>query len=183
MQKRVILDKKLLAVTINRLCQQMIENHGDFHDSVIIGLQTSGVYLTERIREQLQSQGVKTQVGHLDITFYRDDFRRRETTISANKTQIDFLIEGKNVILIDDVLFTGRSVRSALDAINAFGRPKTVELLALIDRKYTRELPIQADYVGLQINSMIDQNVLVEWKGIDGAREDKIWLVSKEVEK
>lgn len=180
MQKRVILDKKLLSVTINRLCQQLIENHGNFSNSVIIGLQPRGIYLAKRIQEQLYKQGVQSNVGLLDITFYRDDFRRRETTIKANSTQIDFLIEGKQVILVDDVLFTGRSVRSALDAINAFGRPKKVELLALIDRKYTRELPIQADYVGLQINSMIEQKVLVEWKGVDGATEDNIWLISKE---
>lgn len=182
MQQRVILDKKLLAVTINRLCQQLIENHGDFEDSVIIGIQTSGVFLADRIQEQLKNQGVDTQVGHLDITFYRDDFRRRQTTISANSTKIDFLIEGKNVIVVDDVLFTGRSVRSALDAINAFGRPKKVELLTLIDRKYTRELPVQADYVGLAINSMLDQRVLVEWKGKEGAKTDKISLISKEEE-
>ena len=180
MLKRVLLDKNLLTVTINRLCQQLIENHGDFESSVIIGLQPRGVFLAERIQEQLKNQGVETQVGHLDITFYRDDFRRRESTISANSTKIDFLIEGKNVILIDDVLFTGRSVRSALDAINAFGRPKKVELLTLIDRKYSREIPVQADYVGLAINSMIDQKVIVEWKGIEGAKKDKISLISKE---
>ena len=180
MKQRIILDKKLLAVTINRLCQQLIENHGGFENSVIIGLQPRGVFLAERIQEQLHNQGVETQVGHLDITFYRDDFGRRESTISANSTKIEFLIEGKNVIIVDDVLFTGRSVRSALDAINAFGRPRKVELLALIDRKYTRELPVQADYVGLAINSMIDQKVIVEWKGIEGAKTDKIWLVSKE---
>lgn len=180
MVQRVILDKKLLAVTINRLCQQLIENHGDFNNAVIIGIQPRGVYLATRIQEQLLKQGVQTSVGHLDITFYRDDFRRGKTTIKANSTKIDFLIEGKSVILIDDVLFTGRSVRASLDAINAFGRPKKVELLALIDRKYTRELPIQADYVGLAINSMFDQKVLVEWKGVEGATEDKIWLVSKD---
>jgi pyrimidine operon attenuation protein / uracil phosphoribosyltransferase len=180
MVQRVILDKKLLAVTINRLCQQLIENHGDFSNAVIIGIQPRGVYLATKIQEQLLKQGVETPVGHLDITFYRDDFRRGKTTIKANSTKIDFLIEGKSVILIDDVLFTGRSVRASLDAINAFGRPQKVELLALIDRKYTRELPIQADYVGLAINSMFDQKVLVEWKGVEGATEDKIWLVSKE---
>jgi pyrimidine operon attenuation protein/uracil phosphoribosyltransferase len=180
MQQRVILDKKLLAVTIDRLCQQMIENHGDFGNCVIIGIQPRGIFLANRIAEHFAKQNIQPKVGHLDITFYRDDFRRRDGAIKANSTKIDFLVEGKEVILIDDVLFTGRSVRAALDAINAFGRPKRVELLALIDRKYTRELPIQADYVGLQINSMIDQKVIVEWKGVEGAKEDKIWLVSKE---
>lgn len=178
-QKRVILDKKLLAITINRLCQQLIENHDKFQNSVLIGLQPRGVYLAERIQEQLKTFGVETKVGHLDITFYRDDFRRRQSTIQANSTKIDFLVEAKNVVLIDDVLFTGRSVRAALDAINAFGRPQKVELLTLIDRKYTREIPIQADYVGLQINSMINQKVLVDWKGVEGAKEDKTWLISK----
>ena len=180
MHKRVILDKKLLKVTIDRLCQQLIENHNDFSNSVIVGLQRKGVFLADRIKEHLEVLGIKADVGYLDITFYRDDFRRRESTIKANSTKIDFLVEGKNVIVIDDVLFTGRSVRAALDAVNAFGRPKKVELLTLVDRKYTRELPIQADYIGLQINSMIDQKVIVEWKGIDDAKEDNVWLISKE---
>lgn len=178
MQKRLIIDTKLLSIIVNRLCQQLIETHNDFSNTVIIGLQPKGVYLADRIKNRLLSLGYDIELGYLDITFYRDDFRRRSSTIKANATRIDFLIEGKKVILIDDVLFTGRSVRSALDAINAFGRPENVELLVLIDRKYTRDLPIQADYVGKRVNSMINQKVLVEWKGIDSCKKDNVWLIN-----
>ena len=180
MQKRLIIDTKLLSIIINRLCQQLIETHNDFSNTVIIGLQPKGVYLAERIKSRLSELGYTIEFGHLDITFYRDDFRRRSSTIKANATKIDFLIEGKEVVLIDDVLFTGRSVRSALDAINAFGRPEKVELLILIDRKYTRDLPIQADYVGKRVNSMINQKVSVEWKGIEGCKKDNVWLINME---
>lgn len=179
MQKRIILDQKLLTVTINRLCQQLIENHNDFSESVLIGLQPRGIYLAERISEQLTEvidQPVKT--GYLDITFFRDDFRRRDSPIKASATTIPFPVEDKKVILIDDVLFTGRSVRAAMDALNAYGRPAKIELLVLIDRRYTRELPVQPDYTGKTINSMISQKVKVEWKGVEENDKDGVWLYS-----
>lgn len=179
--QKIILDKELLAITIKRLCQQLVENHNGFENSVLIGLQPKGVYLADRIKASLEEITEKEiPLGYLDTTFFRDDFRRRNTPLKANATDVPFLIEGKNVIFIDDVLFTGRSVRAALDAMNAFGRPAQVELLALIDRKYTRELPIQADYVGIHINSMLSQAVTVEWKGINGKQEDKVWLLNSD---
>ena len=161
-QKKQILDPKLIDITINRLCQQLIENHGDFSNSVIIGLQPRGIYLARLIVDKLNNiLGKKINFGLLDITFHRDDFRRRDLPIKANTTQIDFIIEDKNVIIVDDVLYTGRSVRAALDAMTAFGRPKKVELLVLINRKYTRHLPIEPDYVGKSVNTLESQRVLV----------------------
>jgi pyrimidine operon attenuation protein/uracil phosphoribosyltransferase len=178
MQKRLILDNRQLDITISRLCQQLIENHDHFADSVILGMQPRGIFLAERINKRLKEiAGINLSVGYLDATFYRDDFRRRETPLRANATRIPFLIEGKKVILIDDVLYTGRSVRAALDAMNAFGRPAKVELLVLIDRKYTRDLPIEATYVGKQVNSIQTQRVLVEWTE-QGSDQDHIWLVN-----
>ncbi|MCZ6899368.1 MAG: bifunctional pyr operon transcriptional regulator/uracil phosphoribosyltransferase PyrR [Bacteroidetes bacterium] len=180
MQKRLILDSRLLEITINRLCQQLIENHGDFSDSVILGLQPRGVLLAERIKLNLESTlGRAIDLGYLDTTFHRDDFRRREVPKKANQTKIHFLIEDKNVVLVDDVLFTGRSIRSALDAILAFGRPRKVELLVLVDRKYSRHLPIEPNYVGKSVDTMDSQMVLVEWEGKE-AKNNRIWLINKE---
>ena len=181
MQKKLLLDKKLLYITIDRLCQQLIENHNDFADSVLIGLQPRGIFLAQKIQERLKKHcAINAELGLLDITFFRDDFRRKGTPIQANETDIPFLVENKKVILIDDVLFTGRSVRAALDAMNAYGRPDLVELLVLIDRKYTRDLPIQPNYVGKAVNSMLSQKVIVEWEGIEGSTSDDVWLVNKE---
>ncbi len=180
MEKRLILDTDLLQITINRLVEELIENHKDFQDTVLIGLQPRGVFLAQRIQKRLnQRLNKELPLGLLDTTFYRDDFRRRDIPIKANATEIPFLIEDKKVILIDDVLFTGRTVRAALDAMIAFGRPRLVELLAFIDRKYTRDLPIQPDYVGQRVNTIKTQRVLVEWTD-QGAENDKIWLVTKE---
>ena len=121
----------------------------------------------------------KIPLGYLDTTFHRDDFRRREIPAKASETRVNFVIEGKNVILSDDVLFTGRTVRAALDAMIAFGRPSKVELLVLVDRKYTRDLPISADYVGRYVDTLESQRVLVELEA-QGHRQNKIWLINKD---
>jgi pyrimidine operon attenuation protein/uracil phosphoribosyltransferase len=177
MPKRLILDSRLLDITITRLCQQLIENHDTFENSVILGLQPKGVFLAQHIQQKLKElTGTEVPTGYLDITFYRDDFRRRETPLLANTTHVPFIIENKKVILIDDVLFTGRSIRAALDAMIAFGRPQKVELLVLIDRKYSRDLPIEPHYVGQHVNTILSQRVLVEWKE-KGAEANAIWLV------
>jgi pyrimidine operon attenuation protein / uracil phosphoribosyltransferase len=180
MQKKLILNSELLDLTINRLCQQLIENHNDFSDTVIIGMQPRGIYFAEILHKKLQKDTkVQIPLGYLDATFYRDDFRRRETPARANETRIEFIIEGKNVVLVDDVLFTGRTIRAALDAMIAFGRPAKVELLVLIERKYTREFPISADYVGKSVNTLSSQRVLVELEA-QGHKQNKIWLVNKD---
>lgn len=178
MAPRLILHPQQFAITINRLCHQLIETHNDFSASVIIGLQPRGVLLAKRISETLQQILPENPIllGELDVTFYRDDFRRRD--LVANRTQIDFIIEDKNVILIDDVLFTGRTIRAGLDAMMAFGRPKDVELLVLIDRRFSRNVPIQAKYVGKTVDTIASEKVRVDWKESGG--EDQVWLLTQE---
>jgi pyrimidine operon attenuation protein / uracil phosphoribosyltransferase len=179
MQKKLILDSDLLDITISRLCQQLIENHQDFEETVILGLQPRGILLADLIQQKLEKLLKRSvPIGYLDSTFHRDDFRRRAVPLKANETRVSFVIEGKKVILVDDVLFTGRTVRAAMDAMIAFGRPKKVELLVLIDRKYNRDLPIAADYVGKVVNTLASQKVLVELepKGMN----NKIWLINKD---
>lgn len=174
--RRLILSSPLLEITISRLCQQLIENHQDFSETVILGLQPRGVFLAKRIHQELETlTGSKIPYGQLDATFYRDDFRRRET-VSPNATTIPFIIERKKVILIDDVISTARMVRAALDAMTAFGRPESVELLVLIDRQYNRDLPIQPNYSGKKVNTLDSQKVLVELTE-QGHASDNIWLI------
>lgn len=177
MRPKILLEKEKFDVTIKRLCHQLIEVHNDFSESVIIGLQPRGIYLARRIQKELQLilKTKKILCGDLDTTFYRDDFRKKE--LIPNRTNIDFIIEDKNVILVDDVLYTGRTIRSGLDAMLAFGRPKDVELLVLVDRRLSRHVPIQAKYVGITIDSIATQNVKVEWKDTEGS--DRITLLDK----
>jgi pyrimidine operon attenuation protein/uracil phosphoribosyltransferase len=180
MQKKLILDTDLLDITISRLCQELIENHGDFSESVIIGMQSRGIFVAEIIHKRLEKLTKRAiPFGYLDATFHRDDFRRREIPAKASETKIDFALEGKRVVLIDDVLFTGRTIRAAMDTMISFGRPQKVELLVLIDRKYTRELPIAADYVGKAVNTLSSQRVLVELEA-QGHKQNKIWLINKD---
>lgn len=179
MQKKLILDSRQLDITLSRLCQQLIENHSDFSNCVILGLQPRGIYLAELIHQRLKSLKVTVPIGYLDATFHRDDFRRRDVPVKASETRVPFTIEGKDVLLIDDVLFTGRTVRAAMDAMISFGRPAKVELLVLIDRKATRDLPISADYVGKAVDTQDTQKVLVELEA-KGNKQNKIWLINKE---
>ena len=177
MRPKILLEKKEFEIKIKRLCHELIEAHNDFKDTVIIGLQPRGIFLAKRIQKELQLI-LKTKhihCGELDITFYRDDFRKKE--LIPSPTSITFTIEDKNVILVDDVLFTGRTIRAGLDAMLAFGRPKDVELLVLVDRRLARHVPIQAKYVGLTIDSIESQNVKVEWLETDG--KDRITLLNK----
>lgn len=178
MQKRLLLDSKLLQITISRLCQHLIENHQNFKETVILGLQPRGIYLAERIKKVLEAQlNVAINLGYLDTTFHRDDFRRRDHPITPSETKVPFLIENKKVIIVDDVLYTGRSVRAALDAMTTFGRPQSVELLVLIDRMYSRDIPIQANYVGRRVNTLDSQKVKVELME-QGSKKDNIWLIT-----
>ena len=178
MEGQVILNAKQFELTLQRLCHQLIENHDDFTNTVLIGLQPRGIHVLNRLKllleEKLQHE---VQCGNLDITFYRDDFRRREKPLIPSVTNIDFVIENKCVVLIDDVLYTGRSIRSGMDALLAFGRPAKVELLTLIDRRFKRHLPIQADYVGKTVDTVISERVSVAWKEIEG--EDKVLLYTQ----
>ena len=179
MSQKVLLTSKEMNIILHRLACQLVENHDTFENSVIIGIQPRGIYLAHRIvkilAEEYAITGIK--LGHLDITFYRDDFRRSEKPLEANKTQIDFVVEDKRVIFIDDVLYTGRSIRAALTAVQSFGRPKEIELLTLIDRRFSRHLPIQPDYNGRQVDAINEEKVKVNWQENEG--EDAVFLISK----
>jgi pyrimidine operon attenuation protein/uracil phosphoribosyltransferase len=168
---KTILTEQQISLTIKRLAHQVLENHLDLSDTVIIGLQPRGLYLSDKIVEELRSNlaGKVFNYGILDITFYRDDVRREIKV--PNKTEINFSIENKKVVLIDDVLYTGRTIRAALDALLDFGRPSKVELCVLIDRRFSRELPIQPDYAGKVIDALFSQKVVVRWKEKDVATE------------
>jgi pyrimidine operon attenuation protein/uracil phosphoribosyltransferase len=162
---KVILSREQLQLTIKRLSHQLIENHYPFADTVIVGLQPRGVLLAEKIVQTIRNAypEIALKYGKLDITFYRDDVHK-ELHI-ANQTTIDFDIENKQVVLIDDVLYTGRTIRAAMDALIDFGRPSKVELCVLIDRRFNRQLPIQPDYSGRAIDTIFSQNVTVDWQG------------------
>lgn len=179
MSQKVLLTSKEINIILHRLACQLVENHTDFKESVIVGIQPRGVFLAERILKILKNDFNLTDIksGQLDITFYRDDFRRSEKPLEANKTRIDFIVEDKRVIFIDDVLYTGRSIRAALTAIQSFGRPREVELLSLIDRRFSRHLPIQPDYNGRQVDAINEEKVKVHWKENEG--EDAVYLISK----
>jgi len=166
-----ILTEKQIQVTVKRLAHQVLENHLGLENTVLIGIQPRGIFLSDRIVNELRSliPEEKVRYGKLDITFYRDDIRR-ELKI-ANATNIPFSTENKDIILIDDVLWTGRTIRSALDAVLDFGRPARVELCVLIDRRFSREFPIQADYIGRSIDTFPSQKVFVRWKENQGTDE------------
>ncbi len=181
MEKRCILDTKQLNITLSRLCQELIENYSNFEDTVILGMQPRGILFASRIQKRIKDLLHKEiSLGQLDVTFYRDDFRRKSEPIKASSTEVPFLIENKHVILVDDVLYTGRSVRAALDAMIAFGRPKSVELMILINRKNSQELPIKPDYIGRTVNTLNSQRVKVEWDEKD--IKNKVWLIDLEEE-
>ena len=179
MSQKVLLTSKEVNIILHRLACQLIEKHLDFSNTILIGIQPRGKYLAERIKQILEDEyNIKNiPLGFLDITFFRDDFRRNEKPMEANKTQIDFLVEDKKVVFIDDVLYTGRSIRAALTAIQSFGRPSGIELLTLIDRRFSRDLPIQPDYRGRQVDAINNEKVIVHWKENDG--EDQVLLVAK----
>jgi pyrimidine operon attenuation protein / uracil phosphoribosyltransferase len=168
---KTILTEQQLAITIQRLSHQLLENHVNLENTVLIGIQPRGIYFSNRIAKEIGKLVGNNKIfyGKLDITFYRDDIRKGLHT--ANQTDIPFSIENKNVILIDDVLYTGRTIRAALDALIDFGRPAKVELCILIDRRFSRQLPIQPDYTGKSIDSIITQRVKVLWKEKDGEEE------------
>lgn len=179
MSQKQLLNSSEMTVTLQRLACQLVENHTTFQNSVLIGLQPRGVALAERLVEILKNDYDLTDVqfGKLDITFYRDDFRRSGKVLEANTTEIPFVVDGKRVIFIDDVLYTGRSINSALTAIQSFGRPLEVELLCLIDRRFSRHLPIQPDYVGKHVDVINEEKVKVNWS--EDNKENSVILIDE----
>lgn len=168
---KTVLNEQQLSITIKRLAHQVLENHASLENLVIIGIQPRGVYVSDQLVQELKKivpEGI-IQYGILDITFYRDDVRNEIHL--PNETDIPFSIENKHVVIVDDVLYTGRTIRAALDALLGYGRPSKVELCVLVDRRFSRQLPIQPDYVGKSIDSIISQKVKVFWKERDGREE------------
>ena len=176
---RTILKGERFDVTVERMCHELIETYGDFSDACIVGIQPRGVPFADRICQHLEELlGTSVPLyGKLDITFYRDDFRTRINPISGNKTEMDFLVENKRVLLVDDVLYSGRTVQAALTAIQHYGRASKIELAVLIDRRFNRHLPIQPDYTGIVVDALDEAYVKVEWKEHDNL--DQIKMYSK----
>ncbi len=176
MQPVTILNRDHFHLTIDRLCYQLIEVHDDFRNTVILGLQPRGIYLARKLKNSLESVlgGHSITQGALDITFFRDDLRRKDAPVIPSETEIDFSIEDRNVVLVDDVIYTGRTIRAGLDAMLAYGRTRNVELLILVDRRFRRELPIKPDYLGISVDTIEAERVSVEWT--DEGEADKVLL-------
>lgn len=176
MSPRVLLSHKKIEIILNRLACQLIENFNDFNGVVLIGLQPRGIHLLNRLVDLLEKKyGIEKIInGKLDITFFRDDFRRFDKTLSPSSSEMELTIEGKSVIIIDDVLYTGRSIRAALTALDNYGRPNVIQLLVLIDRRFSRDLPIQPDYIGEQVDALQGDKVRVQWK--DKIKQDTVYI-------
>ncbi|NQW43763.1 MAG: bifunctional pyr operon transcriptional regulator/uracil phosphoribosyltransferase PyrR [Bacteroidetes bacterium] len=176
MEEKLLYDHQKLNATLHRLAYELIENHDNFANTAIIGLQPRGIFPARLIRQRVeQIINAKVKYGELDITFYRDDFRTSNKQLLPSPMHIPFSTEGLKIILIDDVLFTGRTIRSAMDALLDFGRPAKVELCVLIDRKFNRENPIAPDYVGKSVDTRGNmQKVKVDWE----ENNYKVWLIN-----
>lgn len=171
---KVILEKGRFDLTLRRLAYELIENHSDFANSVILGIQPRGTIVSDRILEILKEEvpDLNPGYGKLDITFFRDDFRIREEPLRASSTELDISLEDKRLILIDDVLYTGRTIHAAMAAVQQFGRPAEIDLLVLVDRRFNRHFPIKADYIGITVDSVDEAYVKVLWS--DDHKSDSI---------
>mgnify|MGYP001577408643 CR=1 FL=1 len=166
--KQIVQTEKDMEFSLNQICDQVLNRNPRLAEMVLVGIRTGGVFLTERLRQKiLQKKGIDLPTGIIDITLYRDDWTKLSQTPEVKKAEIHFSIEDKHVLLVDDVLFTGRTIRAAIDALLDLGRPRSVELAVLIDRGH-RELPIQADYVGKMLETSRQDSVNVELKELAG---------------
>ena len=177
-QIELLMDATALDRALTRIAHQILEKNSDLKNLGIVGMQTRGVFLAKRIAEKINTlEKTDLSAGVLDITMYRDDYRMALKQPKVQVTHIPFDINGIDMILVDDVLYTGRTVRAALEALNDFGRPKTIQLAVLIDRGH-REMPVHADYTGMTINTRMNQEVALKVKEKDG--EDSVWLMELE---
>jgi pyrimidine operon attenuation protein / uracil phosphoribosyltransferase len=178
---KILLDSDRFALTIERLCHQLLEDWGDFSDACIVGIQPRGVPFANRIYNRLTELLAQKPIeyGKLDITFYRDDFRLHDKPLSPYPNEMDFMVAGKKVLLVDDVLYTGRTIRAALSALEHYGRPSSVELLTLVDRRFNRHLPIQPDYTGIVLDAVDEAYVKVLWEETHG--KDQILIFDKKL--
>ncbi|MFH0991845.1 MAG: bifunctional pyr operon transcriptional regulator/uracil phosphoribosyltransferase PyrR [bacterium] len=175
MKKTIVIDNEGFRRTVNRLAHEVVENHKGAENVCIVGIRTRGEFLAQRLAKKIEEiEGRRVPVGILDITLYRDDLRGRLDQPQLKSTEILFDVTGKVLVLVDDVLFTGRTIRSALNAIMDLGRPALIELLVLIDRGH-RELPIKADFIGKNIPTSANQEIKVMIAEVDG--EDNVTLI------
>jgi len=178
MQKETfVLDERQVARVLARIAHEVAERNAGAKSLVVVGIQTRGAYLARRLAKLLSElENLKVPVGEMDITFYRDDIEQRADRPVVKKTNLPFSIDNKIVVLVDDVLFTGRTVRAAMDELIDFGRPNQVQLAVLVDRGH-RELPIRADYVGKNLPTSLAQEVVVRLKEVD--RQDSVSIKEK----
>jgi len=178
--EHLLINPLQFRLTLDRLAHQLVEAHGEFADSALIGIQPRGIHVAQRLQNRIADilGGQRPRCGDLDITFFRDDFRRHDQPLRAAATNLEFSVEGLNIILVDDVLFTGRTIRAAMDALLAHGRPATMELAVLVDRRFRRELPIEPQYVGRKVDSLDSQRGKVIGAEEDGTGEDRVQLIN-----
>jgi pyrimidine operon attenuation protein / uracil phosphoribosyltransferase len=174
----LLMDAQALDRALTRITHQILEKNQEIKNFGIVGMQTRGVFLAQRIAKKINSiEHIELATGVLDVSFYRDDYRIAIKQPNVKVTNIPFDINGIDMVLVDDVLYTGRTVRAALDALTDFGRPKSIQCAALIDRGH-REMPIAADYVGMNVTTRSNQEVALKVIEVDG--EDSVWLMEGE---
>lgn len=174
-----VVDAVTMKRALTRISYEIIERNRGLEDLVLVGIKTRGIYIAQRIAERLkQLEDIEVPVGELDITLYRDDVDTQQEDPEVHSSSIPVKLEGKEVIVVDDVLFTGRTIRAAMDAIMDFGRPRRISLAVLVDRGH-RELPIRADYVGKNIPTALTEEIIVEMEETDG--QDRI-MIAKDTE-
>lgn len=177
-EKARLLDQDTIARTLMRIAHEILEKNKGVDDVCFVGIRNRGVYLAQRLAECINKiEGKDVPVGTLDITLYRDDLTLIAAQPVVHKTEIAFTIQDKNLVLVDDVLYTGRTVRAALDALIDFGRPKSIQLAVLVDRGH-RELPVRADYVGKNVPTSVNETVEVRLREVDG--KDEVVIVGKD---
>ena len=178
MQAKEVVDQVTMKRALTRITYEIIERNQTIQDVVLIGIKTRGIYIASRVADRLkQLEGIEVPVGELDITLYRDDKKETPAEAELHSSDIPVSLEGKEVILIDDVLYTGRTIRAAMDAVMDYGRPRKISLAVLVDRGH-RELPIRADYVGKNIPAAKTEEILVEMQELDG--KDRIMILKEE---
>ena len=175
---RQIMDEEAISLAISRMSLEIVERDRDLRNLAIVGIRTGGEFIGKRLQEEIKRiEGVEVSYGVIDITLYRDDLLSSQSQPTLRGTDLPFRIAGSRIVLVDDVLFTGRTIRSALDAIIDFGRPRTVELAVLIDRGH-RELPIQGDYVGTRVSC--ERSQLVRVRLSEMGYKDGAYLIDRE---
>ncbi len=170
-QEKVILEELKIKLVLERIARHLHERYRDFENTVLVGIQPRGTFFAERLHERLLQYAPHLPFGKLDITFFRDDFRTGTKQLLPDPMEMPFSTQGQRVILVDDVLYTGRTINAAMNALQSLGRPSKVELCVMVERRFHREVPITPDYMGVQIDAIGQAYVRVRWKKHDGIDE------------